>query len=225
MNRVELKSFAWKRLTENRWPMVIVALILTIVGGASVFRTTVNIDITNLPQDSGEVMEVVSQQVSPVLTIIGFLVTALLANPLKVGAAHFFRKNIYENAVIEDITRGFSNYINTVITMFIVTAIVSIGTVLCIVPGIILGLGLALVPYILAENPSIGISDALLLSWNKMKGHKTEWFILGLSFIGWILLTVVTCGIVGVLFYGPYSGQTFAVYADRILNGQAEPTM
>ena len=52
---------------------------------------------------------------------------------------------------------------------------------------------------------------ALQQSKDMMEGHKMELFMLTLSFIGWILLTIVTCGLAG-FYVAPYMGQTFANY-------------
>lgn len=86
-----------------------------------------------------------------------------------------------------------------------------------------------LVPYILSENPNMGTRDAMRLSKEMMYGHKMNTFILGLSFFGWALLSVFTCGI-GFLFLSPYieatTAELYAVlrapYAGR-LNGFGYP--
>lgn len=57
-----------------------------------------------------------------------------------------------------------------------------------------------LVDYILAENPTISLKDALSLSRNMMKGHKLECFKWQFSMAGWYILDVCTFGI-SVIFY------------------------
>ena len=37
-----------------------------------------------------------------------------------------------------------------------------------------------------------------------MNGHKWRAFLLDLSFIGWALLSIVTCGLVGLFYAEPY---------------------
>ena len=44
-----------------------------------------------------------------------------------------------------------------------------------------------------------------------MKGHKFELFVLELSFLGWVILTVITFGIVG-LYFVPYYNATLTNY-------------
>lgn len=69
-----------------------------------------------------------------------------------------------------------------------------------------------LVPYLLAENPSLKALDAITLSRKMMYGHKWECFKLEFSFFGWILLSACTLGLVGVFYANPYREATFAEY-------------
>lgn len=59
------------------------------------------------------------------------------------------------------------------------------------------------VPYILAENPDMRLTDVLRLSKDMMNGQKFSTFVLQFSFIGWYLLGLLACG-VGILFVSPY---------------------
>lgn len=73
-----------------------------------------------------------------------------------------------------------------------------------------------MVPYIMAENPSIPAKRAITLSRKMMNGHKWEAFKLGLSFLGWKILEFFTFGISGMLFSNPYQELTRAEYYSRI---------
>ena len=59
-------------------------------------------------------------------------------------------------------------------------------------------------PYIIYDNPNIDANDAITQSKEMMKGHKWELFCLYLSFIGWLLLSVLTFGILYMVYVGPY---------------------
>lgn len=83
---------------------------------------------------------------------------------------------------------------------------------LTIVGGIIKYLSYLMVPYIIAENPDLKANEAITLSRKMMYGHKWEAFKLGLSFIGWLVLAVVTFGILEFLYVAPYMDATFAEY-------------
>ena len=71
-------------------------------------------------------------------------------------------------------------------------------------------------PFIMAENPGMTAKDAITASKEAMKGHKWELFCLDFSFIGWLLLVLLTAGI-GSLFLTPYIEAAYAAfYRDKI---------
>ncbi len=112
----------------------------------------------------------------------------------------------------------FSNFRNTWISfklVFFTGLFTYLWTLLFIIPGIIKSYAYMMASYIIIENPEMGALDAITLSRRMMKGHKFEAFILDLSFIPWILLSVVTFGI-AFIYVGPYMSATRANYYNRI---------
>ena len=86
---------------------------------------------------------------------------------------------------------------------------------LTIIGGFIKRYSYFLVPYILAENPTIKSCDAIKLSRDMMNGYKFKCFILELSFIWWRLLGIITLGISEIFFTDAYRSSTFCeFYAD-----------
>ncbi len=89
---------------------------------------------------------------------------------------------------------------------------------------------LSLMPaiYLLAENPNIKIREAFALCRGMMRGHKWEFFVFNLSFLGWQLLASVTCGL-SLLYVTPYMQlsiatyvrQRFVMYAAQNINASA----
>jgi uncharacterized membrane protein len=61
-----------------------------------------------------------------------------------------------------------------------------------------------LVPFIQAENPGIGARAVFRLSGRMMRGQRFHVFLFDLSFVGWALLSTLTFGIVGYLWFNPY---------------------
>lgn len=88
-------------------------------------------------------------------------------------------------------------------------------SLLLIIPGIIAAYRYAMAPYIMAQNPDIGVMDAIGQSKELMRGHKGRLFWLSLTFIGWVLLSVLTFGI-GFLWLNPYmEAAQAAFYLER----------
>lgn len=109
----------------------------------------------------------------------------------------------------------FSDFFRIAGAMFLVYIAVLLGSLL-IVPGFILICGLSMTPYILEDEPQLSAFQAIKRSWNMMKGHKKELFILHLSFIGWFLLIILTLGIASVWAMPYLSTAQAAFYRDIV---------
>ena len=62
-----------------------------------------------------------------------------------------------------------------------------------------------MIPYILAQNPKVSKKEAFDLSKQMMNGNKWKAFVLDMSFFLWNLLSVLTFGLLGILYVNPYS--------------------
>ena len=93
-----------------------------------------------------------------------------------------------EEAELGMIFWGFKNYGKAIGLFLLMMLIIFIGLILLIVPGIILALMFGLAFFILADNPNIGVVDALKKSKAMMDGYKGKLFLLTLCFLGLILL-------------------------------------
>ncbi len=78
------------------------------------------------------------------------------------------------------------------------------------VVGIIKSYAYAMVPYIIYENPNLTPNQAVALSEKLTRGYKWKLFVMELSFIGWNMLSALTCGILGLLYVNPYKCLSFA---------------
>lgn len=67
-------------------------------------------------------------------------------------------------------------------------------TLLLIIPGIIAAYRYAMAPFLFAEDPEIGILEAIERSKKLMDGNKSRLFMLQLSFLGWNLLAAIAAG-------------------------------
>lgn len=113
-------------------------------------------------------------------------------------------------------------------TKFVSTLLVMLYTflwsLLFIIPGIVKSYSYAMTPYILLDRPELSATDAIKESEKMMNGHKMELFILDLSFIGWILLSMLTCGIL-VLYVEPYMMATKSAFYLELKGPDPEPAV
>lgn len=141
-----------------------------------------------------------------IVGLLGAALGAFVFNPIQVGGCHFFMENSMSNAAgVGAVFKAFKlNYKNSVLTMFLRGLYTFLWTCLFIVPGIIKSYEYLMVPYILADHPEMEHKEVFALSKKMMDGEKWNAFVLGLSFIGWQLLNLITFGILGIFYVNPY---------------------
>ncbi len=69
--------------------------------------------------------------------------------------------------------------------------------------------------YILADNELRPV-ETLKESWNLMKGYKLDYFIFNVSFIGWMILSFFSFGILAILVI-PYIMTANTLYYENLL--------
>ena len=92
---------------------------------------------------------------------------------------------------------------------------IALGFLALIVPGIILSMGLAFVPYLVVDR-GLGPIEAIKESWRITKGHKWQLLLLFLALLGINLLGILAL-IIGIFVTVPVTMLAFA-HAYRTLN-------
>lgn len=222
-SRAVIKEKAKERVRANYWPMVLAALVMSISLSASsgVSRgynqwsgniRESDLTGTQMIETLGFVLTVLV-----ILSVVSLVVTVLVFNPLQVGAVRYFYKNINGNADLGELGYGFrKNWSNIVGIMFLRNLFIFLWSLLLIVPGIIKAYEYRMVPYLLAEDSSMSREDAFAISKRMMTGNKLDAFVFDLSFFGWLLLAVCTCGILSIFYVAPYMFQAQAMLYDAI---------
>ena len=70
--------------------------------------------------------------------------------------------------------------------------------------------------YILNDHPEYSATQAITESRKMMHGHKGKLFVLYLSFLGWDLLSLLTLGILEIVYVAPYKAAAVAGFYDAI---------
>lgn len=221
--RAELKERAKACLKQYYWMALLVSVVASMLGasqGGSVnfsFPSQSSSDAQyNGPIDADYIaVFLLILSIFAVIFIIGILIQAFLGNVVRVGLCSYFveSRKTKTDAGFTRLFYGFNSgsYLNIVKVMFMESLIIFGWTLLLIIPGIIKAYEYAMVPYILAENPELDYHTVLQKSKSMMDGHKFEFFMLELSFIGWRLLGIMLCCI-GIIFVLPYQNATFTEF-------------
>lgn len=181
-NRAELKNVAKERLTGNWSYMAGITLLLMILTSLSSFLG--------------------------LIPVVGTIFLYCIISPITLSQIIMSAKLYHrEHVEVGDIFSGFTYFGKCVGLYFWMLLWIFLWTLLLIVPGIIKGYSYSLAFYCLRNDPSLTIREALQESIRLTDGYKAELFVLELSWMGWSMLALFTCGI-GMLFLTPYMGVT-----------------
>lgn len=243
MDRKLLKQNAKNSFKRKWFESAIIALIMSLFAGGASY--SVNLNSGNKEPDYefsidsfGDIFSLIPSEIfATFVTVFAVIsttlvITGIFLGPIFiVGGNRFFlkiRKGLHTD--IGEVTGNFKdgNYWNLVKIFFIRSIKIFLWTLLFIIPGFIKTYEYMLVDYILAVRPDIDSKEAFRLSKKLMDGHKLDAFVLELSFLGWILLSGFTIGILNIVYVNPYMYATLVefycyVRAEGIINGIINP--
>lgn len=157
---------------------------------------------------------------------LGFIITLPLAVGMQLIYIMLWRDEhpsfelMFQSAFSENFGRKLGG-------MLLVSVFTFLWSLLFVIPGIVKMYSYAMTPYILAKYPNVEAMQAINISQRIMRGRKLELFVVELSFLGWQLLSVLTLGILNILYVTPYIFITkagcFDIYlADAIERGAVD---
>jgi len=203
MDRALIKSRAKEFAFNNKWNIWKISIINALISFAISFVFGLIAGLSNNSSIAGVLSLVVS---------IGVM-------PLTVGANYYLIKLI-KGEKIDAISALFSKF-NLIGLIIIVTVgimiVTTLWSMLFLIPGIIYAFKVVMAQYLLAdvatENSSYG--DIVGTSKRMMDGYKLDLFVFNLSFIGWLLLGVITFGI-AYIWVVPYIQTANIMYYEEL---------
>ena len=157
-----------------------------------------------------------------VAKLLSSVATTLLVGPFLLGLAIFFLSvSRNENVSVDQLFLGFDRFGTAFGAYFLTILFSCLWALLLIVPGIIAAISYAMTFYILADDHSIGVMEAIRKSKAMMKGYKWKFVCLQLRFVGWFLLCCLTLG-VGFLWLFPYVQTSIAKFYDDVKTNLVE---
>ena len=151
---------------------------------------------------------------------LALVLKALIINPLHVGASRFFLLNLNRPAKVREVAYAYDhNYREAAKTMFWRDLYTLLWGLLFVIPGIVKSYEYRMIPYLLAEDPTMTKDQAFAESKRMMTGNKWRTFVLDLSFIGWDILSAMTAGILSIFYVAPYKYETKAALYENLRYG------
>lgn len=189
MNRVELKEWAKQKISGNIGNIFIGIGIIFVI--SLLFSFSVGI------------VQIIFGETSFITFIVSLGVEFLLV-PLQIGLNGYMMGFVQNDTFNRDaIFAPYDDTFKIIGASILMSFVIMVGFIFFIVPGIYLAFSYALVPYLLVTNKDLSITETLELSRKMMNGHKLDLFVLGISFLGWMVLVPCTFGIILIWLY-PY---------------------
>lgn len=189
MNRAELKALAKQQIKGNIGILFVISLLMTLIIGAA----------GAIIPGIGAV--VVTFVLAPAFSLSIYSIYLALAMSKK--------------PEIKDMFRGFSDFWSAFKVTFLVSLFTSLWSLLFVIPGIVKACSYSQAMYILAENPKMSAREAINRSKEMMEGHKMDYFVLNLSFIGWAFLAPFTFGLLYIWLI-PYMNATLTNFYNSV---------
>ena len=132
-----------------------------------------------------------------VATVIPVVGNIIVIGPLTFGLYYIYHLASKGQKInYWDMFKGFeTSFGETFLAQVLVSIFTVLWTLLFIIPGIIKAYSYSMTIYLQMREPGLEAMDAIHKSQEYMKGYKMKMFLLDLSYIGWDILEILTCGV------------------------------
>ncbi|CAK8053547.1 DUF975 family protein [Eupransor demetentiae] len=212
INRIDLKNEAKSKL-KGKWGYAILLALIELIF-AFIYGTGAESSVHQTGTYFG-------------FAFIGGIIYSLIVFGTDFVLLDFFRNTEKKREPVLQFVRVYQEkglFSGTLVIAILVYIWTYLWSLLLIVPGVIKGLAYSQAHFIyrdhLEAGEKIGYTQAVTESREMMDGHKWELFVLGFSFLGWILLGCITAGI-AFIWVLPYIQLTTAGYYQKLKELQA----
>lgn len=225
----ELRAIARAGLKGNWLVAILTAILAGILGVGSGLNLNFNFNIQQDIENSGEFTtqiqsfwEQIPEETKALIfgglataTTVGLIISIaqyIIGSAAELGYNKFNLDIVDGKEVnVTTIFSRFNIFVKAVGLRLFIGIFTFLWMLLFLIPGIIASYRYAMASYIMAENPNVGIREAVNISKKMMKGYKWRYFCLEISFIGWILLSLFTC-FIGMIWVVPYINAAKAAF-------------
>ena len=229
-SRLELKRRSLELMRDSKPKAVAVAavyiLLSFVLTELSARILGINMTVSKMQQymehvQNGNIDFALSLLSTMTPSTMGYAINIVLQLVLTVVFAGFviYLLNLTRNSepCFGNLLDGFGILGKVILLSVLKTIFVSLWSMLLIVPGIIATYRYKMALYLLLDNPHMSVMECLRESSKMMRGHKMEFFVLELSFIGWMILgSFGMAGYIIRIWSMPYMNLTYIQFYEKL---------
>ncbi len=237
--RKKYKDFAKKQL-KNRWtvPVLMTLFIFVIMELFAIpdyirFFDNGIVEYVNAVNagnfDYQTYITVLNQVSNNSTSFITSLIQTLAEGILSMAAIGLYLKmsRSPEGVSFKVFIEGLNNWARAILATLWQALWIFLWSLLFFIPGIVKSFAYSQMFYILSEHKNVSVTKAMKISMIITKGHKGELFVMGLSFLGWMILGLFTLCI-GYLWLVPYMEMSYvnayhAMLKEALETGRLKP--
>ena len=131
-----------------------------------------------------------------VFGVISTVYSIVASGIISVGVSYYFIKLFRQRqGGLDDLRYGLGFAQKAIVMNIIIIIKVFLWSLLFVIPGIVAGFRYSMANYILADDPNKDPGQCIAESSMMMRGNKMSYFVLCLSFIGWLILASIPASI------------------------------
>jgi len=199
MNHVKIKEKARQVLKKNMW---------------NYWKGSIVVGVTILIISSLLALIIANSNNELVNSILTF-VTILLITPLTFGFTNYVMEIVRgDDFCLDDLILIYKTAIPIWVLTILVVTFTTLWSLLFIIPGIIATIRYSMTTYIYLDK-NLETTECLQESKKLIYGYKKDYFIFKLSFLGWIVISCLTAGLL-LIYVVPYIVISQIVYYDEL---------
>ena len=138
------------------------------------------------------------------LNLLTSLINIMISGIFGIAFAKFYLDMIQKDKMqFQDFLNNLSLFVRGILGQLWMILWIVLWSFLFFIPGIVKTFAYSQMHYILAEFPEVSVTEAMKISMKITKGYKWDIFMMYLSFLGWMILSMLSFGI-GFLWLIPY---------------------
>lgn len=221
INRAQLKAESRQLMRTAAVPPVFMALVyMGITSVLNLVASFFNVRIIFDPTDifyGGFTIDMLPSLPSLFVSVLISLVTLLLAAGFTCYCLGVRRG---EKMPYSTLFESFSFAGKAIGLLLLIYLFVFLWSLLLVIPGIVAAFRYSFALFYLCEDPERGVMECLNLSKQHTLGYKWQYCLLGLSFLGWYLLSGLVCSLVGLI---PLVGTALSLLLELAANSLLVP--